>query len=288
MVDLGEHDGPVASAGKEFLSQPCERATMIRRSFLAGAAAATLAPSLARAQGLTPLSVATSPDEDAVACLYGNSSGIFRKYGLDVTVTAANSGAAISNGVVGGSIDIGKASLLGLIAGYTKGVPFTLIAPASMYSSAAPVAGTLASDSAIRTAADLSGKTVSVQSLKGFLQIALMKWIDEHGGDSNAVHYIELSPSAASAALLAGRVDAATLANPSLAATLGTKKARVFAWTAIRSASTICRPRTFPPPISRRRTPTRSPVSRAPSPNRRPTRTRTRLKRSRWSQNSPA
>jgi NitT/TauT family transport system substrate-binding protein len=221
----------VASAGKEFLSPPRERATMIRRSFLAGTAALACAPSFAGAQTLTPLSVATSPDEDAVACLYGISSGIFRRYGLDVTLTAANSGAAISNGVVGGSIDIGKASLLGLIAGYAKGVPFTLIAPASMYSSAAPVAGTLVrSDAGIRTAADLSGKTVSVQSLKGFLQIALMKWIDEHGGDSSAVRYIELSPSAASAALLAGRVDAATLANPSLAATLATKKARVFAW----------------------------------------------------------
>ena len=170
---------------------------MIDRSFLTAATATACAPSLAGAQTLTPLSVATSPDEDAVACLYGTSSGIFRRYGLDVALSAANSGAAISAGVVGGSIDIGKASLLGLIAGHTHGVPFTLM-----------------------TAADLNERTVSVQSLKGFLQTALMNWIDEHGGDSNAVHYIELSPSAASAALLAGRVDAATLANPSLAATL--------------------------------------------------------------------
>lgn len=177
------------------------------------------------------MSVSTSPDEDAVACLYGVSSGIFRRSGLDVSVAAASSGAATSAGVVGGSIDIGKASLLGLIAGHTKGVPFTLVAPASMYSSTAPVAGTLVrSDSAIRTARDLSGKTVSVQSLKGFLQVSLMKWIDEHGGDSSSVNYIELSPSAASAALLAGRVDASTLANPTLAAALNSKKARVFAW----------------------------------------------------------
>jgi NitT/TauT family transport system substrate-binding protein len=176
--------------------------------------------------------VSTSPDEDAVACLYGVSSGIFRRNGLDVTVTAANSGAATSAGVVGGSINFGKASLLGLIAGHTRGIPFTLVAPASMYDSAAPVAGTLVrSDSTIKTARDLNGKTVSVQSLKGFLQIAFMNWIDEHGGDSSSVHYIELSPSAASAALLAGRTDAATFANPSLAATLNTKKARVFAWT---------------------------------------------------------
>jgi NitT/TauT family transport system substrate-binding protein len=122
--------------------------------------------------------------------------------------------------------------LLGLIAGHTKGIPFTLVAPASMYDSSAPVAGTLVrSDSSIKAARDLNGKTVSVQSLKGFLQIAFMNWIDEHGGDSSSIKYIEFSPSAASAALLAGRTDAATFANPSLAATLNTKKARVFAWT---------------------------------------------------------
>jgi NitT/TauT family transport system substrate-binding protein len=206
---------------------------MIRQRFVAGSAAtATFAPAIVRSQTLTPVSVATSPDEDCVACLYGQSSGIFRRNGLDVTVTAAKSGAAISAGVVGGSIDVGKASLVGLISGFTKGVPFTLVAPASLYSSAAPVAGTLVrSDSPFKTARDLSGKTVSVQSLKGFLQIAFMNWIDEHGGDSNSIKYIELSPSEASVALLEGRTDAATFANPSLAATLNTKKARVFAWT---------------------------------------------------------
>lgn len=205
---------------------------MIRRGFIAAAAAAAAVPRTAGAQTLTAVSVSTSPDEDAVACLYGQSSGIFRRYGLDVNVTASKSGAAISAAVVGGSIDIGKASLLGLIAGHVHGVPFTLVAPASLYSSAAPVAGTLVrADSPIKTARDLRGKTISVQSLKGFLQVAFMNWIDQHGGDSSSMGYIELSPSAASAALLEGRVDAATLANPTLAAALNTKRARVFAWT---------------------------------------------------------
>jgi NitT/TauT family transport system substrate-binding protein len=205
---------------------------MIRQRFLAGAAAAAVTPAVARAQALTTIRIATSPDEDAVACLYGQSSGLFRRSGLDVVLTASTSGSGVSAAVAGGSIDIGKASLLGLIGGYVRGVPFTLVAPASLYNAAAPVAGTLVrNDSSIKTARDLSGKTVSVQSLKGFLQIATMNWIDEHGGDSNSLHYLELPPAAVSAALLAGRVDAATLANPSLAAILDTKKARVFAWT---------------------------------------------------------
>jgi NitT/TauT family transport system substrate-binding protein len=205
---------------------------MIRQRFLASAAATAFAPAAALAQTLTTVRVATSPDEDAVACLYGQSSGLFHKNGLDVVLTASTSGSGVSAAVAGGSIDIGKASLLGLIGGYVRGVPFTLIAPASLYSSAAPVAGTLVrSDSLIKTAADLSGKTVSVQSVKGFLQVAFMNWIDQHGGDSSSIHYLELPPAAVSAALLSGRVDASTLANPSMAAILDTKHARVFAWT---------------------------------------------------------
>jgi NitT/TauT family transport system substrate-binding protein len=204
---------------------------MIRQRFLAASAVALSVPGIARAQSVTTVRVSTSPDEDCVACLYGVSSGLFKRAGLDVVLTAAKSGSAVSAAVAGATIDIGKASLLGLITGYTKGVPFALVAPASLYNSAAPVAGTLVrSDSPLKTARDLSDKTVSVQSIKGFLQIALMNWIDQHGGDSNSVKYLELSPSAASAALLSGRVDAATMANPMLAATLNTKKAKVYAW----------------------------------------------------------
>lgn len=210
---------------------PYERRRMIRRSFLASGAALALAPTVARAQSLTALRVSSSPEEDAVACLYAQSSGIFRRNGLDVTTTANTSGAAISAAVAGGAFDIGKASLVGLIAAHVHGVPFTLIAPSSMYISTAPVAATIVrADSPIKTARDLSGKTVSVQSLKGFLQVATMNWIDLHGGDSNAVKYLELPPSAVSAALQSGRVDAATLANPSLAAALSGKRARVLSY----------------------------------------------------------
>jgi len=49
---------------------------MIRRGFLASTGAVALTPALARAQSLTTIRVATSPDEDCVACLYGQSSGI--------------------------------------------------------------------------------------------------------------------------------------------------------------------------------------------------------------------
>ena len=151
--------------------------------------------------------------------------------GLDVVLTANTSGSAISAAIAGGAIDIGKASLLGLIAGHVHGVPFTLVAPAALYNAESPVTATIVrADSPLKTARDLTGKTVSVQSVKGILQIVTMNWIDQQGGDSSAVKFIELPPSSVAPALAAGRVDAATFTNPLLAAAIASKQAKIFAY----------------------------------------------------------
>jgi len=195
-------------------------------------AAYALTTTVVRAQSSpTQLRVATAPEEDAVATLYAQESGIFRRLGLDVTVTAAASGSSIAAAVVGGTIDIGKSSLAGLITAHTKGIPFTLIAPAGEYNAELPITGTVAlASSTIKSARDLSGKTVSVQSLRGSMQIGTMNWIDQNGGDSSLVHFIELPPSLVSQALESKRVDAATFANPELAEALATKNVRVIGW----------------------------------------------------------
>lgn len=204
---------------------------MLRRTFVASGFAAALAPTIVRAQSLTTIRVSTSPDEDCVACLYATQSGLFRKAGLDVVLTANTSGSAISAAIAGGAIDIGKASLLGLIAGHVHGVPFTLVAPAALYNADAPVTATIVrADSPIKTARDLAGKTVSVQSVKGILQVVTMNWIDQQGGDSSAVKFIELPPSSVASALAAGRVDAATFTNPLLAAAVASKQAKIMAY----------------------------------------------------------
>lgn len=196
-------------------------------AWLAAASAAGAQPA---AQPLR-LRVETAPDEDSVACLYAQESGIFRRLGLDVELQASRSGSAIASAVVGGAVDVGKSSLTGLITAHVRGVPFVLIAPAALYDSAAPVTGTVVrAGSALRTPRDLDGKTVSVQSLKGQMQIATMAWIDDHGGDSSSVQFVELPPPSVLPALEAGRIDAATCANPTLSELLASKSARLLGW----------------------------------------------------------
>jgi ABC-type nitrate/sulfonate/bicarbonate transport system substrate-binding protein len=101
-----------------------------RSGFVAAAGAFALAPARAPAQGLTPLRVAGSADEDIVGTLWGIQSGIFPKYGLDVSVQRLNSGSVVSAALLGGTIDIGKSSSFGLVLGHAKGVPFVIEAGA--------------------------------------------------------------------------------------------------------------------------------------------------------------
>lgn len=205
---------------------------LARGTFLALAAAGA-GTATVRAQALTALRVATSPDEDIVAALYAQQSGIFRRLGLTVSVTAAANGSAVAAAVVGGAIDIGKSSLIGLITGHARGVPFTLVAPAAEYNDDAPNTGTLVrTDSPLRSAPDLNGKTVAVPSLRGQLQVSTMNWVDQNGGDSSTIRFVELPASANLAAVDGGRVDAATFTNPDFAEALATKRTRVLGWSA--------------------------------------------------------
>jgi NitT/TauT family transport system substrate-binding protein len=182
-----------------------------------------------RAQGLTKIRVAASADGSVIGALYGAQSGIFQKYGLDVQVTRASSGSAISAAVIGGSLELGKGSLFGIIEGHVRGIPLALQAGASLFDSATPTAGFLvAKNSPIRTGSDLNGKTIAVSSLGDLFAVASWAWMDQHGGDWRSAKLVELPASAAADAIAAGRVDAATLAVPTMSDAIASGKCRLL------------------------------------------------------------
>lgn len=195
-----------------------------RRGFIALGAAFGLQAAAASAQtpsGLTPVHVSSAADEDILGTVWGVQHGIFQKYGLDVDLRAANSGAAVAAAVVGGSIDIGKSSLFSLIAAHEKGIPIVLVAAAGVYSSKASTVDLLVkTGSPIRTAHDMNGKTVSVQALDDQFAVSVRAWVDQRGGDSSTLRFLEIPASAATAAINDGRVDAAAFTNPTLAEAL--------------------------------------------------------------------
>jgi len=186
---------------------------MKRPAFLAGTLAALTAPSLAA--DLTTLHVAGTPDADITGTLWGVHSGAFQRVGLDVQVQRLNSGAATVSGVIGGSIDIGKSSVFGLISAYNKGVPLVLEAVADMYDASAPNTGfVVAKNSPIAGPRDLAGKTIASPALGDLFSTVSAAWIDANGGNSKASNFIELPIPLIVSGINAGRVDGAMLVDP--------------------------------------------------------------------------
>lgn len=88
----------------------------------------------------------------------------------------------------------------------------------------------VAKDSPIQTARDLNGKVLASASLGDLFTTVNAAWMDQNGGDSKTVKYLELPGSATADAIAAGRVDAGTLADPILSEAVRTGKCRVLGY----------------------------------------------------------
>ena len=187
------------------------RGSFLRTVFAAGGALAM--PSLARAEALTPLTIAAIPSDISGEAYYAADAGFFKKNGLEATFVGLTNGGAISAAVLSGSADVGYSNVISLALAHGRGLPVTILAPANLHLHDAPTAGIVAvkKNSPIQTARDLDGKTVAVLGINNIADIAMRQWIDKNGGDQKTVKFVELPFSEMKAALEAGRVDAASL-----------------------------------------------------------------------------
>jgi NitT/TauT family transport system substrate-binding protein len=202
-----------------------------RRFALAAIAGACATPLLLRgALGQEqPLRLATAPLDVSAEPYYAMEMGFFKKAGLsNVTLQTMPTGAEMSAAVAGGAIDIAISNIVSIAQAHQRNIPFTLVAPAGLYSTSAPTSVFMvAKDSPLKTAADLNGKTVGASGLRGIAQFAPMAWIDQHGGSSASVKFVEMTSPEMLAAIPAGRVDGGLIIEPFIAE--AKKTMRVFA-----------------------------------------------------------
>ena len=199
------------------------------------ACASALGGSRAAAADLTHVRVSTTMTDDTTVLYYALQTGMFKKAGLDVEYIVSKSGSAAAEAVVTGAIDIGKSSLVNLLNAHVRGIPIELITAGAVYGSKlSPASSILVGlDSNINAAKDLNGKTIAVAYLQDFHSLLARIWVDQGGGDSKTVKFLEIPDSAQGASVIAHRVDACLLQEPALSIALKTKQLRAFPLTSM-------------------------------------------------------
>lgn len=167
------------------------------------------------AQALHKYQAGGVPEESILPALWAQQSGLFRHNGFELGIASQRSGSAVAAGVAGGAYAIGKSSLIALISAHAHNIPFVIVWPGGLYESTRPNNGLMVkADSPLHTGADLNGKTIAVSSLGDLYTISIKAWIDQHGGDSSTIKFVELPTDAVASAIAVGRIDAGAMGTP--------------------------------------------------------------------------
>jgi NitT/TauT family transport system substrate-binding protein len=200
-------------------------------ALLLGGAAVGAVARQGQAQTDAVIRIATLPVDGASQVYYAQDAGFFAKAGLAVHIQPMLSSSAIAASVSSNAMDIGYGNIDVLAELHSKKIPTIAFASANEYMSALTArtaALLLPLKSPIQQAADIKGKIVAVGALRSVAELASRAWIDQHGGDSSTVRFVEVPIPSMPAALDAGRIDAAFVVEPFLG--VAVKTCRVLAY----------------------------------------------------------
>ncbi len=206
----------------------------MRRRLIAGLALALVASTVAAcgsdkdsngsggsSGGVDNVTVGVIPIIDVAPIYLGQSKGFFKSRNIELKLESGQGGAAIVPGVVSNSFQFGFSNLTSLMIAQTKNVPIKAIAAGvSTVGEQGKDFGALVvkAGSPIKTAKDLVGKKVSVNTLKNIGDTATRNSVRLAGGDDKAVNFVEMPFPNMQAALEKGDIDAAWVVEPQLSA----------------------------------------------------------------------
>ncbi len=205
--------------------------TKLRKAPLAIAAALALAVTACGGGGAssgsdgdktTKLTIGLIPIVDVAPLYLGIQEGYFKEEGIELEPVLAAGGAAIVPAVTSNSYQIGFSNNVSLIIGVSKGLPLQMVAPGVGISpdtrSSNPNAGycsvITSADSLVKSAADLPGRTVAVNTLNNIGDVTITAALEAEGIDPSGVKFTELPFPDMPAAVEQNRVDAAWACEP--------------------------------------------------------------------------
>ncbi|MFB4299194.1 ABC transporter substrate-binding protein [Actinomadura sp. NTSP31] len=201
------------------------RAALAAASVLLLAAACGGGGGSSGASGKGPATVKVSviPIVDVAPIYLGAQQGFFAEQKLKLQFETAQGGAAIVPAVVSGQVDFGFSNYTSLVLARSKGLPLKVVAPGNASTGAGKkdFGGVVVkSGSPIRTAKDLVGKRVAVNTLNNINDTTVRASIRKAGGDPKNVKFTELAFPDMLAALDKGNVDAVQVVEPFLTTAL--------------------------------------------------------------------
>jgi NitT/TauT family transport system substrate-binding protein len=183
-------------------------------------------------EGVTKVTVGTLPIANAAPLYLGMKKGFFREEGLEIAPQMAQSGNELITALVGDDSQFAFLGYVPVIVARSKGLPVKVVANADTGADTAEEEWQVIMSpkgSAIREPADLAGKTVAVNALKGVAEVGLKAALDKEGVDPQSVKLLEVPFPEMPAAMDAGRVDAMWAPEPFLTTVLQTGGQEVLA-----------------------------------------------------------
>ncbi|MDK1345089.1 ABC transporter substrate-binding protein [Streptomyces sp. 378] len=179
----------------------------------------------------TQVKVGIIPIVDVAPLYLGQEKGFFSSRGIELKMETAQGGAAIIPGVVSGQFQFGFSNVTSLMIAQTKGVPLKSVVngAASTGDTGQDISGVaVKKNSPIKSAKDLAGKTVAVNTLQNIGDTTVRESVRKDGGDPSKIEFLEMPFDQMPAALDGGQVDAAWMGEPALTIAKG-QGARVVA-----------------------------------------------------------
>lgn len=168
-------------------------------------------------QSLTKITVNTLPIANGLPLTLGINKGFFAAQGIQIEPKVFQSGNDIVIAMANNNGDVGYIGYTPGMIGRTQGIPISVLA-------ASETEGTSEADnwqnvmvkgsSSIRTPADLVGKTVALNALKGVAEVVVKGALEKRGVDPDSVKYTVMPFPTMPAALANGLVDAVHTPEP--------------------------------------------------------------------------
>jgi NitT/TauT family transport system substrate-binding protein len=163
------------------------------------------------------IKVGVIPIADVAPLYLGNKKGFFKEEKLTVQPQLAEGGAAITPAVVSGQFEFGFSNTISLLIAASKNLPVQIVAQGVLGGTDEKEAWAdllVLKDGPIKTAKDLEGKTIAVNTLNNICEVAIKASLEKEGVNVNSLKFTEVPFPEMNAALERKRVEGACVVEP--------------------------------------------------------------------------